>query len=190
MAHRVFIAINLPTDIRNKLYIHRDEYPELPARWTKRENLHLTLLFLGHTTDQELPEICQTVQEIAKKHAPFFLEFNKITYAPPGKEVPRMVWAEGKPSKELTRLQSDLETAFFEGQPGASGKKEISDFNPHITLARLKEWEFRKIEPDEVPQVDKEISLGFSVESIEVMESELGKQGPEYTILESAPLLS
>lgn len=186
MAHRIFIAINLPTDVRDKLYLNRDEYPELPARWTKRENLHLTLMFLGYTADQELPGICQTVQETAKKHSPFFLEFDKITYAPPGKP-PRMIWANGQPSKELARLQRDLEAAFFEKQTGMAEKKDIPGFSPHITMARLKEWEFRKIEPDEVPQVDKEISLNFSVESIEVMESELGKQGPEYTILESCP---
>jgi 2'-5' RNA ligase len=52
-------------------------------------------------------------------------------------------------------------------------------------LARISEWEFKKFEIDERPEINEEIDLFFTAESIEVMESELKRGGPVYTILES-----
>ena len=185
MRHRVFIAINLPDNIRKKLYETRDEYPDLPCRWTKKDNLHLTLLFLGYVTDQEILDICQTTREIAKQHKSFSLELNRIVYGPPRKQPPRMIWVEGQSSTELGNLGQDLKNHFFERVEKEAGKPH--GFTPHITLARIKQWEFQKQEIDETPEINKEISLSFPVESIEVMESELKREGPEYSVLESAP---
>ncbi len=182
MNHRVFIAINLPESAKKELYLCRDRYFDLPARWTKKESLHVTLLFLGYVSDEELPEVCGICREIAKKHPAFSLELNKITYGPPDRKIPRMIWAQGEAVPELIELQKDLENALFENV----SEKPSKDF--HITLARLKQWEFQKIEPEEIPDVNQEISIKFPANSIEVMESELKREGPEYTILESAPL--
>ncbi len=197
MNHRVFIAINLSPEVREKLYSTRDEYPQLPCRWTKKDNLHLTLLFLGYLNDEEVLQTCQTAQEIGKKHQPFDLKLNRIVFAPPGKKTPRMVWAQGQSSKELATLKNDLENSFFDKMsrpPGASemtsqpGKEEKHGFAPHATLGRLKQWEFQQMEQEEIPEINKEISFIVPVESIEVMESELKREGPEYSILESISL--
>ncbi len=69
-------------------------------------------------------------------------------------------------------------------------KIEELNFSPHITLGRIRTWEFRRIEPEERPEVNEEINLNFEVNSIEVMESTLKRGGAEYTILESCPLKS
>ena len=58
-------------------------------------------------------------------------------------------------------------------------------FSPHITLARIKRWEWNKIDPEEKPEVNESIDFTFTVESIEVMESVLKKGAPEYTVIES-----
>ena len=58
----------------------------------------------------------------------------------------------------------------------------------HITLARLRQWEFNKIEPEEKPEINEDINLTFEVNSIEVMESELKRGGPNYIVLESCRL--
>ena len=55
-------------------------------------------------------------------------------------------------------------------------------------MARIKEWEWRAIEPEERPEVNEAIDLIFTVESIDIMESELTRQGPRYTIIESYQL--
>jgi 2'-5' RNA ligase len=58
----------------------------------------------------------------------------------------------------------------------------------HVTLGRVKAWQWAKMEEEERPEIKKEISFVFEVSSIEVMESKLRPKGPDYTVLESAPL--
>ncbi len=169
MHHRIFIAINLPEDIKKKLADYQSKWPNLPARWTKKENLHITLEFLGDTTDEELLEVLKTTKETARKHEPFFVNLKKIVYGPPNPPTSsklwraRMVWVVGEKIKEFNII-------------------------PHITLARLKSWEFKQMEPEERPEINEDIDFNFQVSSIEVMESQLGQGGPTYTALESVPL--
>lgn len=79
MRHRVFIAINLPEDIKQKLSEYEIKWPELPCRWTKKENLHITLAFLGYTTDEELVEVCKITKEVFFKPKLLASEFIKLT---------------------------------------------------------------------------------------------------------------
>ncbi len=166
MGHRIFIAINLPQNIKEELLKYREKWPQLPARWTKKENLHITLEFLGYLPSEEILELCQKTRKIASEKKSFSLCLNKICYGPPGKKnsrLPRMVWATGEKIKEF-------------------------NIHPHITLARIRTWQFRQMEEEERPEINEEIDLSFEVDSIEIMESRLKRGGPEYAILESCPL--
>ena len=169
--HRIFIAINLPEDIKRKLADFRKNWPELPIRWTKPNNLHITLDFLGYLADEELAEICKIAKEVASKNSPFFVKLNKICYGPIDKKPPRMIWVVGEKSQEFSALRNDLDRSL-----SVSEKRE---FSPHITLGRINQWEWKRIEPEERPEVNEDISLNFSVDSIEVMESVLKRTGPE-----------
>jgi len=189
MRHRIFIAINLPGDIKKKLIDYQAKWLELPIRWTKKENLHITLMFLGYLSDEELLEILKITKEVASRYEPFSINLKKIIYGPPKKMPPRMIWAEGEESEELGKLQRDLENSLLSSSV-KDLESEARPYAPHITLGRIKAWEFRRIEPEERPEVNEEINLNFEVNSIEVMESQLKRGGPEYTILESCLLKS
>ena len=185
--HRIFIAINLPEDVKRELVSYYDKWSELPCRWTKKDNLHITLEFLGDLTDIEMADACNVVRDVAIKHKSFSISLNKILYGPPNKSittlsVPKMIWVEGEKPQELTDLKEDLQEALVER---VSFKPESKSFVLHITLARILEWEFRKFDLEERPEINENIDLVFTAESIEVMESELKKGGPVYTILES-----
>lgn len=186
MRHRIFIAVNLPDDIRKKLADRQSQWPDLPIRWTKRDNLHITLSFLGYVADENLMEIFGIVKKIAAKRSAFDVKLNKIIYGPPKKMPPRMVWVEGENSQELANLQKDLDNT-FSGR-SITLEKETRPYAPHITLGRIKTWEFRAIEPEERPEVNEEINMDFGVSSIEVMESQLKRGGPTYAVLESCSL--
>lgn len=186
MRHRIFIAINLPAEIKKDLMNFQAKWPELPVRWVKPENLHITLAFLGYLVDEELLEIIKIAKEVAQKNKSFTINLNKILYGPPKKLPPRMVWVEGEKSVELGKLQKYLEESLFSSSIKELGEPEARPYTPHITLGRIKTWEWRRIESEEKPEVNEDISLSFEVNSIEVMESELKKTGPEYTILESS----
>jgi 2'-5' RNA ligase len=192
---RIFIAINLPEEIKEKLEKLEKEIadlfpPELNKgmfRWVKKENLHLTLLFIGSVREEEIPKICQIVKSAAQSQDPFSLRIEKVSYGPPKKIPPRLIWVEVERKPELLALAEKLKKAMAES--GILRKIEQREFSPHITLARIKTFQWRRMEPEEKPEIEKEISLDFEVNSIEVMESKLKPSGAEYTILESAKLL-
>jgi len=190
MRHRIFIAINLPEEIKKELSSFQTKWPELPCRWTKKENLHITLIFLGYLNDEELLEVLKITKEVASRNSPFSINLKKIIYGPPKKMPPRMVWAEGEKSEELGKLQKDLENSLLTSSIKGLPEPEARPYTPHITLGRIRAWEWRQIEPEERPKVAEEISLNFEVNSIEIMESQLKRGGPEYTTLESCPLKS
>ncbi len=197
--HRIFIAINLPGDIKKQLAKYYDKWPELPAKWTAKDNLHITLEFLEDLTDMEIADVCKVVTEVSQKTKSFSINLNKILYGPLLRQgfegrAPKFVWVMGERSEELSELKENLQEKLLEKirfKPASTqGGPEGKAFVPHITLARISEWEFKKFDLDERPEIAEDIDLSFSVETIEVMESELKRGGPVYTILESHELQS
>ncbi len=192
--HRIFIAINLPDDIKRELIKYQEKFKNKfiftgedgenfdLAKWTIKDNLHITLEFLGYLTDQEIADTCKITKEIAKNHESFSIDLNKIEYGPTNKPLPNMVWASGEKSKEISLLKNNLQESLLKS---VNFKPESREFTPHITLARLKEWQLKAVDPEERPEISENINLIFTVESIEVMESVMKKGGPHYEILES-----
>ncbi len=185
--HRVFIAINLPADIKKQLGKYQEKWPELQGKWTPKDNLHITLEFLGDMTDLQIADVCQVTKEVAGSHESFSVTLSKVMYGPEKKIPPRMIWVKGEADKGALDLKNDLEDSLIEK---VDYKPEGRGFSPHITLARLSAFAFREFNQDEIPEVDEMIDFTFTVESIEVMESELKKGGPVYTVLESFSLQS
>lgn len=182
MKRRIFIAINLPEDVRRKLADYQSKWTGLdPAliRWVKKDNLHITLVFIGYVTDDEMYEVCQMVKETAKKHEPFMINLEKIILGPPNK-TPRMFWVEGEESKEIAELQNNLENAIA-GENLV--RKEARPYKVHITLARFKYPLVKSL-----PKVDEEFKAQIPVETIEIMQSNLKRSGAEYSVLESVEL--
>jgi len=186
MKRRIFIAINLPENIRDELIKYQKKWLDLPVRWTKRENLHLTLVFIGYVNDQEIAKICQAVRETVSRKPSFSINLTKIIYGPPKKKPFRMIWLEGEKNEQMAILKKDLEKSLVDSE--INFIQENRDFHLHLTLARIKTWQWREMEPEEIPEINEDISLTFQVNSIEIMESQLRRQGPIYTILESIKL--
>ncbi len=190
MKRRIFIAINLPEDVKNKLAACRNEWADLPVRFTKKDSLHLTIVFIGYVADEEMLDICQKVRGVAKENYPFSLRFSRICLGPPGKP-PRLIWLEGEKNERLSRLKRKLEKVVFskENELGDSVDEGGGDkkFLPHITLARIRQMEWKSLSEEE-PVIDQKISLDVPIGSIEVMESCLMRGGAEYIVLESAEL--
>jgi len=182
MRHRIFIAINLPEKVKETLSGYQEKWSDLPVRWVKFQSLHLTLDFLGEIEDQDLAEICRGLKDIAPKHSPFFINLTQINYDVEGEKMPRLIWATGEKSEKLSLLKKNLDI-FLNKKIGFNTERR--DFLPHITLGRVKQWQWSKIEPEERPEIKEVFFLDFEVKSIEVMESRLKKTGAEYDILQS-----
>lgn len=186
MQHRIFIAINLPEKIKQVFSDYQKKLLDFPIKWTKKENMHITLIFIGYVKDENIPKICKNAKQACIQHKSFKINLNEICYGPPKKLPPRMIWAKGKESKELIDLKTDLEKSLIESEIGFI--KDNKKFHTHITLGRIRAWEWKRIEPEERPEIRQETDLNFEVSSIEVMESTLKRTGAEYNILESIQL--
>ncbi|MFH0852159.1 MAG: RNA 2',3'-cyclic phosphodiesterase [bacterium] len=191
MKKRIFIAINLSEDLRKKLLIFRDKWEFLPVRWTKKDSLHLTLVFIGYVDEEEIYEACRLARGVAARHEAFDIGFERILYGPPALrqaqgKAPRMIWLEGKANEKLSKLKLELDDVLASSESLRSFRPERRPFSPHITLARMNMDKWRDL--SEQPAIEQELKAIVPVASIEVMESDLRCDGAEYTILESCPL--
>lgn len=198
MKKRIFIGINFPEKIKNSLASEQQEIDRSfsyfcgssPIKWTRKENLHLTLFFTGYLEINDLPEVFKIVENTVSKFEAFDLKLGEIIYAPLKKIPPKMVWVNLDFSEELARLQKAIQAALLnEANISLEENNESNkNFSPHITLGRIIQWQWSRIEPEEIPQLEKNSGASFGVKSIEVMESELKRGGAEYTILKSINL--
>src|SRR2546426_7495172 len=72
---RLFIAIELPATLRGRVQDHIDQsrkaVPDARASWTREENLHLTLKFLGDAPVTRVEALSQAVARAATEVSPF-----------------------------------------------------------------------------------------------------------------------
>jgi len=176
MKRRLFIAINLPGDIRRRLAKKTAGWHDLPIRWTSENNLHLTLAFLGYVDDREIPALIGRLEEGLDQTGGFDLIFDEITPAP-DRNNPKMIWLVGPASRELGNLHEKL------GKAVGFLVRDHKEFRPHITLGKVK----RKLleSNDQILETAGKFSATCPVYSIDLMSSELSETGSEYTIMES-----
>jgi len=126
---RLFIAVPIPVKMKDKLLSLKLNIPG--ARWVDRDQLHLTLKFIGEVKDQSLNDIRDNLSEILMEK--FLLKIKGVGFFPPGNS-PKVLWAGLEKQPELTRLRNKIDTNLNSlGIKRGGGK-----FRPHITLARLK----------------------------------------------------
>src|SRR6476646_9096736 len=91
---RTFIAVDLAAGVKDRLIALQEQLGRSGSgvKWTRPENLHLTLLFLGEVDQLEVVSICRAVQQRARKHAPFAVDVAGLG-AFPNARRPKILWA-------------------------------------------------------------------------------------------------
>jgi len=184
---RCFIAVNLPEEIKDEIEKEKQtiiaSFPEgtglLAFKWVKKDNLHITTLFLGDTKTEDMPKVIEKLKQAVVGAGEFTITINKISFGLEQGGIPRLVWlelAENEQLKELSEKISENLNMFC--------NVPKKNFLGHITLGRVKPWQFKTINPEEVPEINKEINLTFAVKAVDIMESSLKRTGPEYNILQ------
>ena len=97
-----------------------------------------------------------------------------------------MVWISIEKNETLASLKKEIEQMMID--QNVHFQIEDRGFNPHITFARLNNFELRQMDPEEVPQIDEDINFNFEAKTIELMESHVKKSGAEYDVLGSFEL--
>lgn len=177
---RLFIAINLPADLRQAAWeaaapLRRSH---LPIRWVAPDALHLTLKFLGDVATAVEPQVIAAMEDAVQGCRSFTLPVGGFG-AFPSAARPRVVWVgcEGVPALELLqhRLEQRVEPLGFPGEARA--------FRPHLTLGRVKD----RAAPGDLSGLERvleplQFEADATIESIDLMESTLGPNGARYAI--------
>ncbi|HEY0106278.1 MAG TPA: RNA 2',3'-cyclic phosphodiesterase [Rhizomicrobium sp.] len=125
---RLFAALAIPDDIAPSLALLQAGVPG--ARWQTREQLHLTLRFIGDVDGSAAAAVHDALGAI---EAPGFALELHGTGAFGGKH-PHALWAGVRPNAGLLHLQRKIETAVQRAGLAPDRQK----YTPHVTLARLR----------------------------------------------------
>lgn len=209
MRKRLFVAINLPDEIKEKIKEIVGQIQPLfdgstplttggEIRFLKPETWHITITFLGYqplnadlrglNADQRgrqlLAKIIESIKTTVKNFKPPLIEFDKVIFGPPGKK-PRMIWVVGdkKSSEMLGKIKNTLEDEFVKN--GIKFQRENRPYNTHLTLARFNSI----LGTSDVLNIEQKLrdigcpKIEFIVESLDLMESHLKRTGAEYKTL-------
>ena len=127
---RYFIAIPLPDEARDRLVAVQP--PAVPSmRLLGREELHLTLHFLGEVAAQDLGNV-RTALATVRTHS-FTIAVNGIgKFQQEGR--PQVLWAGVEANAALIALHRSIGAAMADA---IGFRPEERPYSPHLTLARL-----------------------------------------------------
>lgn len=191
MKRRIFVAIDLPPNLKPQVAEAITQWRWLPIRWLAPESWHITLIPPAYLEDREVGALLALVGPPAGRAGrsrfgkPFPVRFLRVVLAPPG--VPaRMIWLEGDMPPELTRLKKKLEAAWDSVVGLPRLEPETRPLYLHVTLARFEPGELTELE--QKTRVLGDVGLDFKANEILVMESHLKPSGAEYERLAAVPL--
>ncbi len=162
---RVFIAINFTNEVKEHLAktIKDLRLKSVKGSFTRIENLHLTIAFIGEVSPERIPDIITVLNDRISTRSPITIEIGGLGKFVRQKEY--LYWCGIKDNDELGRLQKALVNGLKEHHFSVDDKP----FKPHITLARrcvmkqgFEESRFSKSIPN----------MSMRVESISLMKSE------------------
>jgi 2'-5' RNA ligase len=182
---RLFVAVHLPTELTDRAAALLPA--TLPAlKRVRPEQMHVTLAFLGWTSDERLDAVNEAARAAAAGHRAFDLTLSGAGRFPASGRL-RVVWLGiGEGADALAALAGSLTAELrrrhlsFDDRP----------FAPHLTLARVRD-EASGAEARTVGVAVDTLAvpeLRAHIDAIAVVESVLSPKGPRYTDRLEVPL--
>jgi 2'-5' RNA ligase len=176
---RLFVALDLPLDVRARLAAWRDGLVagRDDLRPVAEPALHVTLAFLGYRAESEAAAIAEAIASVSGD-APL-LAAREVVPVPPRR--PRLFALDlDDPDGACGRLQQGVSDAL---EAGRFYKPEKRPFWPHVTLARVKRDRRADSLPAEPPPLEP-----FTAAQLTLYRSILRPQGAQYEPLAATPL--
>ncbi len=186
---RAFVAVELPEHMIAVLGRLQEDLKAdgLFLRWTRPENIHLTLKFLGNIPENDLSSAGDAVSEAVLAHGPLTLAAKGIGVFP-GIRRPNVLWTGIAGQIEaLEALQRDLDVRLHDLLGIAMEKRR---FTGHLTLGRVKG------RPDPKRLINAMEKFGgletesFTAHAVCLITSRLMPSGPVYTRIMKASFKS
>jgi RNA 2',3'-cyclic 3'-phosphodiesterase len=128
---RLFVAIDIPEEIREKLWKAAKDFGIRGVVLSKRDQYHVSLQFLGETEESKLLSIREALSTVKQKD--FGVKIAGITSFD---QTLNVIFADIKGgSEEIKSIYASIDSEL--AKRGIAYKKENA-FKPHVTLARVK----------------------------------------------------
>lgn len=186
---RTFIAVELCDDAKAEagLLISAVEKMGIHGvRAVRPRGIHLTLRFLGDIDRDAVPGVIAAIRAAASRSHPFDLALGDVGAFPnPGSARVLWIGVDGD-TGSLGELRESVEDELS----GAGFRRDKRRFNPHITLARLRD----RVAGSDRRRVIRAVSgvayarIGFSVEEVTLFQTTLHPEGSIHTPLCRAQL--
>ncbi|HYF47767.1 MAG TPA: RNA 2',3'-cyclic phosphodiesterase [Planctomycetota bacterium] len=186
---RCFVSMPLPPDLQQRV---GDLQQRLVSRlssnaikWTRREQIHLTLAFLG---DVEVSKIEAAKADLAGccGCGPMDLSLESVGCFPNFKR-PSVIWigVEGQVAA-LSALAASIRTKLA----SYCERPEKKPFNAHLTIARTKEAPFRELARigASIQSMQMEPLGSWRADEVHLVRSELLREGARHTVLSTVKL--
>jgi 2'-5' RNA ligase len=187
---RLFVAVPLPEELKTALggvqHELREVLPPKSAAWTKQDNLHLTLRFLGQVENSRVAEIQSRLRDQLSAFGKLEFSCGRLGCFP-DLRFPRVVWTGVQDEQGRLALLHRL----VEKAAGGFAEKPAEErFVGHVTLARPKQIQ-RPVAEQLARFIAGAVGRRFgtwSCSEVELMQSELSSGGSRYTMLAKIPL--
>jgi len=180
---RAFLALEIPDEIKDKIMEVEGgvERSNADVKLVERENLHVTMKFLGDVTASTLDKVYDVMKRV--KESKFEIEV-KGTGVFPNLRMVRVLWVGiGAGSDKVTAVFRTLDSGIAE-----LGFHRERDFTPHITIGRVRSQRNRE---ELIKAMEKYGSDEFGtavVDKIIIKRSILMQRGPIYSNLREVEL--
>ena len=166
---RLFIGIDLPIETKKVIYDYLVPLQKSPKGWEQAHDYHQTLLFIGETSSDIVPEISKRLSNI--KMDPFQLETSGFRFF-----NRRIMYLGFKPSSELLKLKAMVEENYPEWI-----RKESKEFIPHVTVKRWQRYEHEDLVKGLRGPME---SLTIPVDHIALFKSEKDSNNYKYHVIQ------
>ena len=180
---RGFIAIE--TKIQPKIadFVNQIKKTGANVKLVEPENMHLTLKFLGDTSERKIDNIEQIMREASSGTGPFEIQL-KSTGVFPNENYIKVIWIGIQNGEKIASISRKIDEKMI----GLGFKKENRSFSAHLTVARVKNAKNK----DQLLQVIEEfkdtVFAEIKVNSLKLKKSDLTTKGPTYTTLKKVNL--
>lgn len=183
---RLFVALEIPSALRTSFAALMTDLRALDTEssakkpsWTRPENLHVTLKFMGNVAPDKFDDIRAALAGVRSERS-VELRFSGLGFFPDARR-PRFVWASIAASQNLGAIAAAIDR----GVAGFGVPNEQRAFTAHLTLARCQHGAISSSLRTTIQKDAARDFGGFRTNEFHLIESKLKSSGAEYTTLQT-----
>ena len=185
---RTFLAIPIAVGTEYPALVQRLqrnlEHERRNINWCKIDQIHLTLKFVGDTPDEDIPKIIEACQQVAKRHQPFTMDFNRTGFFGSNR-APRVLWLG---MNDEPKALYDLEEEVLDAFDRLGYLRDRQNFVPHLTVCRIKQLIDKSFFLQLCQGIEQKTYLHSDVKEMVYLQSFLQPTGAFYKTLKRIPL--